>query len=67
MEHRSGVGCVYVDYATNRRRRFVQAAREGRPRLSGEELLAAVPTFLGIVVFSLGWAMAWTKYLKKSV
>jgi hypothetical protein len=44
-----------------------QASRDGRPRLGGEELLAAAPTLLGITVFSLGWAMVWTKYLKKSL
>lgn len=44
-----------------------QAIQEGRPRVSGEELLDAMPTLLGIVVFSLGWAMVWTRFLKKSV
>lgn len=40
--------------------------QEGRPPLSGEELLGAIPIFLGIVTFSLGWAIIWTKYFKKS-
>ena len=44
-----------------------QSIQEGRPRVSGEELLAAMPILLGIVVFSLGWAMVWTRYLKKLV
>ena len=40
---------------------------EGRPRLSSEELLGALPILLGIVIFSLGWAIVWTKYFKDSV
>ena len=44
-----------------------QSIQEGRPRASGEELLAAMPILLGTVVFSLGWAMVWTRYLKKLV
>lgn len=41
--------------------------QEGLPPLSGEELLVAIPTLLGIVIFSLGWATIWTEYFKKSV
>ena len=44
-----------------------QRIQEGRPPLSSEELLGAMPTPLGIVIFSLGWATVWTKYFKKSV
>jgi uncharacterized protein with PQ loop repeat len=44
-----------------------QRVQEGLPPLSGEELLGAMPTLLGIVTFSLGWAIIWTKYFKKSV
>ncbi len=44
-----------------------QGIQEGRPPLSSEELLGAMPTLLGIVIFSLGWATTWTKYFKKSV
>ena len=44
-----------------------QRIQEGRPRLSGEELLDALPLLLGIVAFSLGWAIAWTKYFRTSV
>ena len=40
---------------------------DGEPRLSSEELLAALPILLGIVIFSLGWAVVWTKYLKGSL
>ncbi len=40
---------------------------EGQPRLSSEELLVALPILLGIVIFSLGWAIVWTKYFKNSV
>ena len=40
---------------------------EGGPRLSSEELLAALPVLSGIVIFSLGWAVVWTKYLKESL
>jgi len=46
----------------------------GLPQLSGEELVAsqvrlldALPLLIGIVVFSLGWAIIWTKYFKNSV
>lgn len=46
---------------------FFQRIQEGRPPLSSEELLGAMPILLGIVIFSLGWATIWTKYFKKSV
>ena len=39
--------------------------QEGQPPLSSEELLGAMPALLGIVAFSLGWAIIWTKYLKR--
>ena len=42
-----------------------QSVQEGRPPASREELLGAMPTLLGIVAFSLGWATIWTKYLRK--
>ena len=45
----------------------VQRVQEGQPPLSNERLLVAMPTLLGIVIFSLGWATIWTKYFKKSV
>ena len=44
-----------------------QRVLEGRQRLSSEELLGALPILLGIVIFSLGWAIVWTKYFKDSV
>ncbi len=44
-----------------------QRILEGRPRLSSEELLDALPILLGIAVFSLGWALVWTKYFQHSV
>ena len=44
-----------------------QRVQEGLPRLTGEELLDALPLLLGIVIFSLGWATAWTKYFQTSV
>ena len=44
-----------------------QRIQEGRPPLSSAELLGAMPTLLGIVIVSLGWATVWTKYFKKSV
>ena len=44
-----------------------QATQEARPPVSGEELLAAMPTLLGTVVFSLGWAAIWTRYFRRSV
>lgn len=44
-----------------------QAMLESRPRVSGEELLAAAPILVGTVVFSLAWAILWTKYFKQSV
>jgi len=43
-----------------------QRIQEGEPSLSGEELLGAMPILLGIVTFSLGWAIIWTKYFQKS-
>ena len=42
-----------------------QRVQEGQPPLSSEELLGAMPTLLGIVAFSLGWATVWTKYFKR--
>ena len=42
-----------------------QRIQEGQPPLSSEELLGAMPALLGIVAFSLGWAIIWTKYLKR--
>ena len=42
-----------------------QRIQEGQPPLSSEELLGAMPALLGIVGFSLGWAIIWTKYLKR--
>ena len=44
-----------------------QRILEGRPRLSSEELLDALPILLGIAAFSLGWAIVWTKYFRTSV
>ena len=44
-----------------------QSVLEGRPRMSSEELLDALPILLGIAVFSLGWAIVWTKYFQTSV
>ncbi len=40
---------------------------EDDPPLRGEELLAVVQTLSVIVAVSLGWALAWTLYFKKSV
>ena len=42
-----------------------QRIQEGQPPLSSVELLGAMPTLLGIVAFSLGWAIVWTQYLKR--
>ena len=42
-----------------------QRVQEGQPPLSSEELLGALPTLLGIVAFSLGWAILWTRYFKR--
>ena len=44
-----------------------QSMIEGRPRASSEELLAALPILSRIVIFSLGWAIVWTKYFKNSM
>ena len=44
-----------------------QRIREGLPRLTGEELLDALPVLLGIVLFALGWATVWTQYFRTSV
>ncbi|MCY4029324.1 MAG: hypothetical protein OXH75_23770 [Acidobacteria bacterium] len=44
-----------------------QRSQEGLPRLTGEELLDALPLLLGIVIFSLGWATVWTRYFRTSV
>lgn len=43
-----------------------QRVLEGRPRLSSEELLDALPILLAIAVFSLGWATVWTRYFQES-
>lgn len=43
-----------------------QRLQQGLPPLISEELLAATPKLLGIVAFSLGWAMVWTRYFKNS-
>lgn len=40
---------------------------EGQPPVSRERLLEAIPILIGIVTFSLGWAIIWTKYFKNSV
>lgn len=42
-----------------------QGGQEGRPPLSDEELFVATLVILGIVTFSLGWSIIWTKYFKK--
>ena len=42
-----------------------QRIQEGQPPLSSEELLGAMPALLGIVAFSLGWAIIWTTYLQR--
>ena len=44
-----------------------QRIMEGQPRLSSEELFVALPILTGIVIFSLGWAIIWTKYFKNSM
>ena len=44
-----------------------QRIQEGQPPLNGEELLGAMPTLLGIVAFSVGWAIIWTKYFKRRI
>lgn len=44
-----------------------QRIQEGLPRLTGEELLDVLPLLLGIVLFALGWAAAWTRYFRTSV
>ena len=43
-----------------------QRMQEGLPRLTGEELLDALPLLSGIVIFSLAWATVWTKYFQTS-
>ena len=46
-----------------------QRIQEGRPPMTDEDLdrlVGAMPTLLGIVAFSLGWAIVWSKYFKKS-
>ena len=45
---------------------FFQRRLEGRPPISAEELLGALPVLLPIVI-ALAWAMIWTKYFKKWV
>ncbi len=42
-----------------------QRIQEGQPPLNSEELLGAMPTLLGIVAFSVGWAIVWTRYFKR--
>ena len=44
-----------------------QRVQDGLPRLSREELLDAMPTLLAIEIFTLVWAIIWTKYFRKSV
>ncbi len=66
MEYRCIVDRIYPDYPIVYGVLF-QRVLEGRPRLSSEELLGALPILLGIVIFSLGWAIVWTKYFKESV
>ncbi|MXY17292.1 MAG: hypothetical protein F4Y57_09940 [Acidobacteria bacterium] len=44
-----------------------QRIRDGLSQLASEELLEALPLLLGIVIFSLAWATAWTKYFTTSV
>ena len=44
-----------------------QRMRDGLPRLTGEELLDALPVLVGIVLFALGWATVWTKYFRTSM
>ena len=44
-----------------------QRIQEGQPRLNREELLDAMPTLLAIEIFTLAWAIIWTKYFRKSV
>lgn len=46
---------------------------DGLPQWSGENLVAshnrlldALPILIGIVIFSVGWAIIWTKYFKKT-
>ncbi len=46
-----------------------QRIQEGRPPMTDEDvdrLVGAMPTLLGIVAFSLGWAIVWSKYFQKS-
>ena len=40
---------------------------EGQPPLRGEERFAAILTLSAIVSASLGWAMVWTNYFRRSV
>ena len=41
-----------------------QRRLEGRPPISGVELLDALPVLLGIVTTSVAWTMIWTRYFK---
>ena len=41
-----------------------QRRLEGRPPISGVELLDALPVLLGIVTISVAWTMIWTRYFK---
>ena len=45
---------------------FVLPSGSGEPPGSAE-LLAVVAPLAGIVLFSLGWAVVWTKYFRQSV
>ena len=40
---------------------------EGQAALRGEELLATVLTLSAIISVSLGWAIVWTRYFRRSV
>jgi len=42
-------------------------ASEGEPPMSNEELTGIIAVLSGIVAFSLGWAIVWTKYFRESV
>lgn len=42
-------------------------ASEGQPPMSSAELPAVIAALSGIVAFSLGWAIVWTRYFRGSV
>ena len=46
---------------------LLPVAAERQPLLSSVELLGIAATLCSIVVFSLVWAIAWTRYFKSSV